>query len=886
MKEEQHHSPPRLAAALLGWLLKDVWGTPLGDYEEYFNELVETEGKQRARWWYRGQVLRLLPDRLFEKLYWGREMIRNYFTLGFRNLKKHKTVSFINILGLSGGIACTIAVFLFLKVINETDTFHEHGNRVFLIGHTVEQFGEEERWGTTPIPLGPALAADFPQIERVVRYAGRGAMVRTTGIGFQETVSFADAGFFEVLTFPLQKGNTRALDDPKAVIISAEMAAKYFRDENPIGQEIFLTFEAGAQNSSEDTSTEDTSSEDTVEGVVQHDIELPFTVGGVAEAFPGNPSFKFDFLLNYESLLHTSINSLVDWSLFTDATFVMMNRAEDIGFIQDQLGQYIAPQNEANASWLIGSFFVDNIKSPSWDAWEITRRAMRAPDPWATLVMGAIALLTLLVACFNYINISLGFASSRLTEIGIRKTAGAEKKQLVFQLLTENIILCFVALVIGLAFAWLVVIPLFNELFVGEIPLDFVKNLGFWAFLVGLLGFLGLVSGAYPAFYISSFQPIAILRGKQKLGNKKRLTHSLMTVQFVLTFISISVCTFFFSFNGYLTGQDWGYTADQTIVVPIINHTQYLELRDAGMQMPQVLEVSGTQDQIGVGSNRQVIQLAGQDEEAIVYGVGPDYLSSMNIALHEGTGFEGKRYQDGVSEVVINETFAMQYNWQHPVGQSFRYDEQQYTVVGVAKDFLVFPFLGEEMPVFFNLTSEEAYQYITFRIEPGTEAVVAGMLERTWQKEFPEVPFEFFLQNDVFEDFYNSLRNLTRNIGYLALFSLLVSCMGLFGMASQKAARHMKEIGVRKVLGATASHVILLVNWSFLIILGIATLIATPLCYFGIKTALSFAPTEIPLNALPFILANAIVFSMAALSLALQMRRLVRVNPSDVLRHA
>lgn len=857
---EKHYDPPRLSAALLGWLLKDDWSTPQGDFEEYYNELAEREGEARARWWYRGQVMRLLPDRLFEKLYWGRAMLKNYFKLGFRNLKKNRTVSLINVLGLTGAIGCAIAAFLFLRVVNGSDDFHEQADELYLIGYTVDQQEKVEKWGNSPVSLGSALVETLPQIERMSRVSQLPAMVQGATSAFQERITFAEPAFLEMFTFPLLKGNTFVLEDPQALILSDAMVQKYFKDRDPMGEMIEVTFDNGTI--------------------------LPFEVQGIASPFPGQPTLQFDFLVSLENLTRADSTSLNDWSRFVDATIIQVPDEADAALVEAHLQQYVVRQNEANETWQIKSFFLDNVGNPGWQAWEIMRRAIRAPDPWAVLVMGSIALMTLLVASFNYINISLGFADRRLTEIGIRKTAGAEKKQLVLQLLTENLILCLIALVLGLLFAWLVLIPLFNDLFVEKISVDFYKHAGFWFYLVGLLVFLGLVSGAYPAFYISSFQPVAILRGFRKPGKKRRLTQVLLTVQFALSLVTVILCTVSISMGGYFMDRPWGYEAEDTVVVPILNKDQYLKMRDAGLQLPDVTAVSGAVNHVGASRSTIMIDVAGENRRVMSYEVGNDYIATMALKMREGRSFAGLEATDGGNAVIINHAFAESEDWQTPIGQTLRVGDENRTVIGVVENFLTDPMFGEHTPSFFQLADAGQFNYVTLRVNPGKAAQVEAVLEQTWKQFFPEVPFTSYAQIDVFEGFYTSIQNVARNIGYLALFALLVSCMGLFGVASQKAARHLKEVGVRKVMGASPASVVFLVNRGFLGILAVASIIATPLCYVILKILLGMAPAELPLALWPFIIANLVLFSVASIALVSQIRRLVRVNPAEILRYS
>ena len=863
MKEQQYYDPPRWAALMLGWLLKDQWETPLGDYEEYYNELAAEQGERTARWWYRGQVLRLLPDQLFEKMYWGSVMVKNYWLLGFRNLRKNKVAASINIIGLAAAVGLTITIFLLMQEAILLHDFHENGDRVFLVGHTVEQADEQQLWGTSPVPLGPALAAAFPQVERTVRFADQGAIVRAHRNAFQEKISFADAGFFDMFTFPLLQGQGTALEDPSAVIISSDMAAKYFRDQDPMGQALVLTFENGWSES--------------------------LIVSGIADAFPQNARFTFDFLVGYEKRFAAGgLANVEDWGAFTDATFIQLKQSRDASFIEAQMKQYIPRQNEANDAWQVRSFFLDNIQHPDWlNAWKIENRAIQAPPLWELVGTGSIALLVLLISCFNYITISLGAAARRLREIGIRKTAGAEKRQLVMQFLIENLVLCFLALLGGLVLAWTVITPFLSTLSEGRVSFDFTGNLGLWIFLVGLLGFIGLVSGSYPAFYISSFQPVAILRGKLKLAEKKGLTRTLTTVQFALTLITICISLFVASTGDYLNVDDWGYNKEHTLVIPALTHEQYTYVQDEALQLPYVDQVAGSEHHIGASQGSISIQVEDTEKRVKFFGVGPSYLATMGLRVAAGRAFGEAFSADSATAVVINQTFAQQQRWTDPLGQQVRIGDQAFSVIGVVDDFLLHPLQSKAQPVVFGLSDAAQYKFLTLRVENGTTDQVVASLKTIWERQLPEVPFEYYLQTDVFESIKEGIDITAQLIGYLALFALFISCMGLFGMASQKAAQRMKEIGVRKAMGASASHVVFVVNHEFLVILGISTLIATPLCYVGLSTFVGFLPEVVipPDTVSSIILSNIVVFLVAAVSLSMQTNKLVKVNPADVLRY-
>ena len=825
------------------------------DLEEIYEDIFIKHGQVYANFWFFTQILKSIPSALRNRIQWGIILLKNYVLLGFRNLRKNKVASLINIIGLSAAVGIAIAIFHMISENYPDYSLHENGERVFLVGHAVEWADEKILLSSSPVPLGPALVAEYPQVERAVRFERQGATVRSSGCAFYETVSFADIGFFDMLTFPLQQGQTSALEDPSAVIISADMAAKYFREKDPMGQVLVFTFGNRTVKS--------------------------FIVRGVAESFPHRAPMQFDFLVGYVNRLATGLASLEDWRAFS-GTFIMLRQPGEARYLVDQLDRYVPAVNDPNESWQVKSFFLDNIRNPDWlTVWNIDGRVIKAPPLGEMIVFGLLGLLVLLISCFNYITISLGSAARRLKEIGVRKTVGAEKRQLVLQFFTENLLLCSLALLGGIIFARTLVVPFFYSLTPLQPQIDFTGNLDFWIFLFCLLVFIGLVSGAYPALYVSSFRPAAILRGKRKLADKKRLTRTLTTVQFVFTLITICLSIFIASLDDTLTAGDWGYQAEHTLIIPSLSHEQDTRLHDEALQLSGVSQMAGAEHHIGSTYDGIFMQVEGAKKLAIFFGVSPTYLDALGLRVEAGRAF-GEAFSAGV---VINQTFAQQQGWTDPIGKGLRIGDKAFSVIGVVEDFLLDPFEGKARPVVFGLSDEERYSFLTVRVEKGAKDQVAAALRTIWERLFPEEPLRYFPQTEVFQEFHSSINiflQLSRNLG---LFVLFISCMGIFGMASQKAVQRIKEVGIRKVMGASATHVVFLVNRSFLVILGIASLIATPLCYVGLRLALSFAPIDIPLGATPFILSNLLVFFMAAVSLSMQTNTLVKVNPAEVLRN-
>ena len=469
--------------------------TPEAAFREAVAEmggLVEAQSEYGKVYW---QKIRRQGKVRHELGIW-RAMLMNYFKLAYRNLLRNKVPATINIVGLSIALACCVVVYTFLAAWHSMDSYHENGERIFLALHDVEREHQVETWGRMPMPIGPALERDFPQVERTVRVNWNGATVQRGEQAFDELITFVDVGFFEMLTFPLKYGSPEALKDPNAVILNDQMATKYFGDQNPVGETLMMTF--------------------------GHQHRVAVTVGGVAEKFPSNTGFRFGFLMRFDRQHDLGLEDLDDWANLTAGLFVQVKEPGDVEMIAAQMARYLPLQNAASLDWPIQSFSFDNFANPSPDAHLVRGRIAEAAHPALSIFFIATALFMLALSCFNYINIALGAASRRLKEIGMRKVIGGNKRQLVLQFMTENILLCFLALLVGIVIAKAFLVPLFNSIFILQLDLTFWGNLGLWVFLVGLLLFVGVASGAYPALYVASFQPITIFRGRQRLAEDRK----------------------------------------------------------------------------------------------------------------------------------------------------------------------------------------------------------------------------------------------------------------------------------------------------------------------------------------------------------------------------
>lgn len=790
-------------------------------------------------------------------------MLQIYIKLAIRNLLANKLVTAINITGLSIAIGCSIVVFLFLKNYITLDNFHENGDRIFMLEHVVENEGQEEIRGTSPMPLGPALATDFPQVERAVRVDMQGARVFLEDRRFDELVFFADPGYFDMFTFPLQTGSPAALNEPDAVILSDAAARKYFNGEDAMGQSVTLVFE--------------------------NQLKKVFTVKGVAAPFPENTGFAFDILAGFHTLAGAGMADTADWKTHTRGAFVQLRNGADIGVLAGKMDRYVAQYNANNREEPIKSFVFDNLNHPNAGAYNVQRRPTEAAHPLLIAVFALVALMMMALSCFNYINIALGHIGKRLKEIGIRKTVGGRKMQLVGQFMTENLLLCFFALLAGLVLAKMALAPFLNSVFVDEmqISLAFDKNYALWVFLFGLLIFTAIASGAYPAFYISAFQPVSIFKGKQQFSGKKGVTSVLLPIQFVLAFSTVIIGVVLTAAGWYWKDAPWGYQPDQTLVVRLDSAGQYAFLKNEAERSPRVLGVAGAASHVGESYSRETVLNGVEKTDVIRYDVGAGYFEAAGLRLKAGRFFDERRPAEDAGAVVVNETFVKKQDWTEAIGQEIRTEEQKAAVVGVVEDFKLFG-SGAARPAVFHLAGPGQFNYLAIRHEAGADKTVQAFMKSAWERLYPATPFNYFRQAAVFDDFYRGFGNVARVFHYIAGLALLIACMGLFGLAAQNYSSRLKEVSIRKVLGANTFNIILLVNRRFLVLLVTAGLIATAICYTGaqllVRQAQEFTG-ELQLGIAPYLLANLLVLLAAAIAVGGQTWQLARTAPVEALRN-
>ncbi|MCK4645952.1 MAG: ABC transporter permease [Candidatus Aminicenantes bacterium] len=786
-------------------------------------------------------------------------MLKNYFKIAYRHILRNKLFSIIDIFGLSMAIGCGIVVFLFVDFWASMDSFHRNGDQIFLVENVINRDGQISIWGDSPLPLGPAIENDFPQIIRTVRIQTRGGVVRYKDKVFNEGFMFVDEGFFDMFTFPLITGSKDALLNHNTLFMDEETALKYFGDENPVGKQLTIKFG--------DKYVEE------------------FFVGGVTKKYPENSSIRFKFLIPYKKQSDLGLKDFNDWKRWTWATFVQVRNPDDINTIKEQMHPYIKLQNDVNENWSVQDYIFELLTDVSLNSHKIKGGISWGPHPTELIALSIFGIFLLLLACFNYMNIAIVLGTRRLREIGIRKVLGSSRIHLIAQYIGENTLLCLFALILGAVLAKLFFIPSFNSLFDLPLKLDFLGNMRLSAFLASMLVLTSLGGSAYPAFYVSGFQPANILKGKQKPKGKSFFRRTLLTFQFVLTFITVTTAIILVQNAKYQKNRDWGYNQNQVIVVRLDGKKHYTIYRNEIDKNPDILQAAGSMIQIGRGYGGTVAEIAGMKYELKCLYVGHDYLQTMGIRLKEGRFFDKKFSTDLDQSIVINNKFAESMNWKNPLEKKIVIDKKTLFIIGVVDDFHYASFRTKLEPAFFHLAAEDTFNYISVRVKADAMSQTAEYLKKAWARLIPDTPYRSFFQDEVFNSYFKVQNNIIKLFSFTAAITLIIASMGLFGLVSISIDKRMREISIRKVLGATITNVVRIVNKEFVTVLLISTVIAAPLAYLLLKSLFdSYYEYHIPIALPPFVFTFALIAVTSLITISSLIYKVAVSNPVDILR--
>ena len=860
-------TPPKWAERFLRWYCHPKFLEEIeGDIYELFDRRVLEGQKAKARRKFVWDVIRFFRwsniKRSNSKLIKMNQLVlfSNYLKLGLRNIKRNLVTSSINIFGLAISIGISITTMIFVDLQYNMDQIHAKGDRIYQITNHVQQENDTELWSDSPILLGPALVKDFPEVEAFCRIEFGDANVRYGSNVFEEDLSFVDPSFLHIFDYPLLDGDRGALKNKTNVVISWDMAIKYFRDENPVGEELAFKFPNGKIKR--------------------------FQVGAVLAPYPYNTLMKYEFLLPIDNFYDLNPEKTYGWEYMTDATIALMREGAKLSPSPDGFDQYKELQLGSDPEWKIASFEAIPWKDISLRGYDIRGAITGGSHPAGRVALVIISGLLLGMACFNFMNIAIAASTKRLKEIALRKAMGGIRKQIVYQFLVENVLTCFFALVVGTFLAYFFFVPGFDMLIP---PLNILFRTGepitMVIFYFALLVVIGLLSGAYPAFYISKFQPVAIFRGSLKLGSSNVFSKVLLGFQMLLAFITIVGSLLFLNEGLYNKDRDWGYNYENTFSVLVPDSQKLEQLKSIIENHSDVISVTTANGQIGGYMPTQNYEHLDKQFRMRSIRVSENYFETAGLRMKDGRVLSNSAF-DQKNAVVINETFAEYMEWSNPINERIVHDSIQYTVIGVLEDFHYYDFYQPIEPVAFIGLGDRKPEFITVRTKPGAMLEVDAFMKAEWLNIAPYEAYERQFQEDVFKGYYQDNRANNAIVAVITICAMILACLGLYGLLSFNIQKKLKEFSIRKVLGASPKNIISIASKQYSWIVLIAFVLGAPLGILLMSNLIySIFPDPLGLTPFPFVASFLLIVGTLSLTVAGQVMKAIRVNPSTNLRN-
>ncbi len=816
-------------------------------------------------------------------------MIRTYFKIAWNNLRKNKVFSFINIFGLAAGLACCMLITLYIRNEVSYDKYHKHAADIYQLGTNFIREGKETKMSGTPAPVAQAMQFEYPEIEQTTRllalfnedktllqYNEKNAAPQS----FYETKGYiADSSFFRVFTYDFLEGNpATALNEPRTVVLSEEIARKIFGNQPALNK--LLHISSGTNG------------------------DYDFMVTGVFRPVSKPSHIDARFFLSFkggeiEQLANRMATNFANNNMFF--TYLQLKPGTDVAALQAKFPAFI--DKYAGKDLKAQGFYKKQFLTKLTDIHLYSGMNQNVTPPGSVTylyILTSIALFTLLIACINFMNLSTARSSKRSAEVGIRKVLGAEKSALVRQFLGESVFMSLIAFVFAFALVWFL-LPAFNKLAGKELSLSFSQNtITIAAFLV-LSVITGIVAGIYPAFYLSSFRPVKVLKGR--FSNSLAavsLRKGLVVFQFVISVALIISSVVIASQMRYLRSADLGFDKDQQVVIPLRSATakqMYPSLKNELAKLPGVTNVGASLFNPGVfNPSDNLLYKEGQTmndaKRTRMTWVDAGYLQTLNIKPVAGRLFSEAFPADTSFRMVLNETAIRDIGFpsaQDAVGKKvyFDYQGQQYgfDIVGVVKDFHFEDLHLPITPYGYQLNSNlDNFNYMLVHTRGADMRALLSSIGAGWHRLNPNEPFEYNFLDEEFQKNYQAEDRLAGIVGYFTMIAILICCLGLFGLAAFSAEQRVKEIGVRKVLGASVSGIVGLLSKDFLKLVFVAIVIASPLAWYIMNKWLQDFAYRVDISWWVFVVAGIGAVLIAFITIGFQAIRAATVNPVKSLR--
>jgi putative ABC transport system permease protein len=802
-------------------------------------------------------------------------MLKNYFKIAWRNLFREKTLAFVNVLGLSMGIACFILLLLY--VVNELsfDRFHKNEKDTYFVYEWKKgKDGNSEYSASMAMPLGPTLKKDFPDVINYVRIkqAWDESFVRIGNEVLREKVSFADPQFFSVFSFPLKYGNSSlALTALNGMVLTASKAKELFGNENVIGRTIQIKVDKGFQ---------------------------PFVISGVAEDMPANSSIQFDLLANFAYLETTEFGKLFNnWYTTAFRTYIQLRPGSHLPDEAQRLLAFHRAHNEdegtiTKATTSLTTYGLMPLRSIHINTRINDIAFVENIHPKTIWIISGIALAILIIACINFTTLAIGRSAGRSREVGVRKVIGAARRQIIFQFLSESFLLSILSTLIGL-FLVQILMPYFNKVSGRELQFSFARYPELSWLLIGLILVVSLLAGSYPSLLLSKFKPIEVLKNRIRLGGSNFLTHSLVSLQFSLSLFLLVSTIVILRQTKYMKDKNPGFNKENVLIVDAAETNAnkiYPILKQELQTHADVRGIAASESGFGEGLHIQGHGFMHYGVRKIVYeyGIDENYLDVLGMQLAAGRNFNPTISDDTVTSVIINEAMMVDFGWtlQNVIGQQIKGYTNTKTpvVVGVVKNFN-FQSLSEKIqPQLFHRFPNHQLQKIFVRIKPGSPAPVIAALQKAWTKIASDFNFKYSFLDEDLGYYYRSEQRWSKIIGWAGGVSIFLACLGLFGLVTLAAVNRVKEISIRKVLGASFAGIITLLSKDFLKIIIVALLIASPFAWYAMNRWLQSFAYRIEIGWTVFAIAGLIVLFVSMIAIGYMAIKAALANPVKSLR--
>lgn len=743
-------------------------------------------------------------------------MIRNYLKVALRTLLRNKVYVFINTVGMGIAMACCMTAYLLIAYNIEFDEYFSDADVahvVKVVHHQETSVGKPDKKLVIPIGMAPQVVQEISGIEDFTRFCNQDGIVSQGDNAFYENIRFADASFFNMFKLGLVAGSYKNFEDRQSIFLSEALAQKYFDERDPIGETVTVEF---------------------------NNVKYEAIVGGVIEKLPLNVSFHIDALMRIELYLDAHGIKPDQWGGPSSSVLLKLTDVNQRQRIGQQMNRYSRFINEKQKDSRSVSFELVPFTTPIING-EVSQSTLRLPIPTiALIIFSTLGFIILLIACFNLTNTTLALTAKRLKEIGVRKVVGSGRRQIVYQFLIEMVLTISLAILAGLLMAQLIV-PQFATMWQLQYGLGDLNKLNLLLALIVLLFIAALLAGIYPALFNSRFNPIELLKGRKGIKGTNYLTRSLLVIQFSLS-VMVFIAGIVFTQNAaYQKNLSLGYDKQNILTVSVQGGQEFQQFSNEVFENSKIETIAGSVNHIGPYTSYQgTFRLDTTLFKTAVYETGTGYFDAVGLDLVTGRDFMEGNETDYDAAVIVDENFVLNHDMQHPIDAQIFYHDKPYHIVGVVKNHVSGLKQSDDSEHVFTLARPEAYKVMVVRVAPDNLPAVRAYLEKKWKGMFPGRPFESKLQEDVvFEEANEYNDNLKQIFFFITVLGCFLSASGIYALANLNVQKRTKEIGVRKVLGASVGSIIQLLNREFAIILALAALVGGSGGYFLINTLLN-----------------------------------------------